>query len=100
MGKSTLVARFVLSRPASLPHVYLDCDRPGLIAQEPLTLLSEVVRQLGLQFPAHKETAQRLRAQWLQELTHGAANAPRESNRVTTVGRARMLQEFRAFVAD
>ena len=56
MGKSTVVARFVLDRsgPAQagrLPFTYLTFDRPELLPQRPLGLLAEMIRQLSLQDP-------------------------------------------------
>ncbi|MEV2214144.1 AAA family ATPase [Streptomyces sp. NPDC050997] len=59
VGKSTLVARFVLDhtdRPAAapdrrMPCVYLSFDRHDLVPDRPLTLIAEAVRQLGLLRP-------------------------------------------------
>jgi hypothetical protein len=57
IGKSTLIAKFVLEhfqvRPElRLPFAYLDIDRPALDPQQPLTLLCEMARQLSTQFPS------------------------------------------------
>ncbi|SRR6266481_1514926 len=57
MGKSTLVAQFILqhaaaAESASFPYGYLDFDRPGLLPEEPITLLVEVIRQLAVQYPS------------------------------------------------
>ncbi|MFF7445560.1 MULTISPECIES: hypothetical protein [unclassified Streptomyces] len=71
VGKSTLLARFVLDRVCGRPAVpqdapapshsreqpaspcfYLTFDRHDLVAERPLTLLAESVRQLGLLYPA------------------------------------------------
>ena len=56
MGKSTLVARFLLDRSASsqtprFPFTYLTFDRAELLPQRPLGLLAEMLRQLSLQHP-------------------------------------------------
>ena len=56
MGKSTIVARFLLDRSASsqasrLPFTYLTFDRAELLPQRPLGLLAEMIRQLSLQYP-------------------------------------------------
>jgi tetratricopeptide (TPR) repeat protein len=59
VGKSTLVARFMLDhtdRPAGAPEgrmpcVYLSFDRHDLAPDRPLTLIAEAVRQLGLLRP-------------------------------------------------
>jgi GTPase SAR1 family protein len=65
VGKSTLVARFVLDHVDThdgrhLPFAYLSFDRVDLLPQQPLTLLSEAARQLGLLFPDVADQAQAL----------------------------------------
>jgi formylglycine-generating enzyme required for sulfatase activity len=69
MGKSTLIAEFILTNSAAqhvqrFPFAYLDFDRPGLIAEEPVTLLLEAVRQFGAQFPGARKSAAQLRDSW------------------------------------
>ncbi|MFI0714680.1 ATP-binding protein [Streptomyces inhibens] len=58
MGKSTLLAKFVLDNvhdPAGgFPFAYIDFERPTLSIQEPVTLIAEAARQLGIQYPAHR----------------------------------------------
>ena len=78
MGKSTLISKFILNAietetPPAI--IYLDSDRPGLVAEEPLTLLAEAVYQLGLQFKFLYESAARLRKSWLAELAEFRAGA-------------------------
>jgi hypothetical protein len=56
VGKSTLIAQFVLEHVdaagvAQFPFAYLDFDRSALLAEEPITLLFEVMRQLAVQYP-------------------------------------------------
>ncbi len=56
MGKSALIARFILDHPSdrsNLPllFVYLDWEVPSLVPQETETMLIEILRQLELQFP-------------------------------------------------
>ena len=55
-GKSALIARFLLDRQQGVgpgtPFVFLDCDRPDVVAEEPITLVTEAVRQLGRSFPS------------------------------------------------
>ena len=56
VGKSTLIARFILeharhSASDRFPWAYLDFDRPDVRADEPVTLLIEALRQLGVQYP-------------------------------------------------
>ncbi|WP_327725440.1 lipase/acyltransferase domain-containing protein [Streptomyces europaeiscabiei] len=68
VGKSTLVARFVLDRtdrPTAAPEgrtpcVYLSFDRHDLVPDRPLTLIAEAVRQLGLLFPELARRAEEL----------------------------------------
>lgn len=60
VGKSTLIARFVLEHSrlpaaAKIPFAYLDLDRPALDVAAPLTLLLEMLRQLTLQFSEFPE---------------------------------------------
>ncbi|MFF8960204.1 AAA family ATPase [Streptomyces sp. NPDC014894] len=59
MGKSTLVAKFLLDsigdRDPGFPFAYIDFERPTLSIREPVTLVAEMARQLGIQYPAHQE---------------------------------------------
>ncbi|MEV0374703.1 ATP-binding protein [Streptomyces sp. NPDC050636] len=58
MGKSTLLAKFLLDsihdRTPCFPFAYIDFERPTLSIQEPVTLIAEAARQLGIQYPAHR----------------------------------------------
>jgi hypothetical protein len=81
MGKSSLLARFILDHALlgdehRVPFVYLDFDRPELRADEPVTLLVEAVRQLGLQYPHARQACERLRAEWQGRLAEAARHAP------------------------
>jgi hypothetical protein len=81
MGKSSLLARFILDHALlddqhRLPFVYLDFDRPELRADEPVTLLVEAVRQLGLQYAHARETCERIRSEWQGRLAEAARQAP------------------------
>jgi len=71
-GKSALIARFLLDRHQGVgpwvPFVFLDIDRPVLVAEEPVTLLTEAVRQLGVQFPELADEATRCVARWEKQL--------------------------------
>lgn len=83
VGKSTLLAKFVLdhvimatSGPADVsdidsdrfPFAYLDFDRPSLIAEEPITLLLEALRQIEVQFPNSATSLKKLRDSWNQRI--------------------------------
>src|SRR4029079_6657659 len=50
------------------PYAYLDFDRPELLAAEPLTVLLEAVRQLGIQHPRDRDTCEALRIRWQQQI--------------------------------
>ena len=108
MGKSSLVARFILDAraagPESLPIVYLDCDRPGLMAEEPVTLLAEAVCQLGLQFPAFNATAARLRTAWLRNAAQGrepgAGQGSEQLETAPVTAGSHPEIEFSAFIHD
>ncbi|TQK50394.1 AAA ATPase-like protein [Streptomyces sp. SLBN-118] len=64
MGKSTLLARFLLDsiheRELSFPFAYIDFERPTLSIHEPVTLIAEAARQLGIQYPAHRDELEAL----------------------------------------
>jgi V8-like Glu-specific endopeptidase len=80
VGKSTLVARFILEHAREpmerrFPFAYLDFDRPEVNENEPLSLLVESVRQLGLQFPEALEKADALQARWREEFARNKAHA-------------------------
>ena len=92
VGKSTLVARFILEHVQAheqdrFPFSYLDFDRPEVAADEPLTLLAEAVRQLGIEYPLVREACNRVRQKWLERLAvhsaKGRAN-PGELERMRT----------------
>ncbi|WP_262387221.1 ATP-binding protein [Streptomyces sp. TRM49041] len=68
MGKSTLLAHFLLDslrtgeggnecggvRTFPFPFTYIDFERPTLSVHEPVTLVAETARQLGIQYPAFR----------------------------------------------
>ncbi|MFB6614640.1 AAA family ATPase [Streptomyces sp. NPDC056367] len=59
IGKSTLLAKLLLDSlrdsPARFPFAYADFERPTLSVHEPATLVAEMARQLGIQYPRHQE---------------------------------------------
>lgn len=107
-GKSTLIARFILDHAdretLRIPFAYLDFDRPGLVAEEPITLLTEIIRQLGLQYPTHQSRGRELSEQWAAraseqvKATVNAVGAPPPRFRLQN--RDAFLSEFAAFVGD
>ncbi|WP_159047381.1 ATP-binding protein [Streptomyces sp. XY332] len=65
VGKSTLLARFLLDQARTtakpgLPFSYLTFDRADLLPHQPLTLLMEATRQLGLFCPSISDQAKGL----------------------------------------
>jgi hypothetical protein len=73
VGKSTLVARFILEHARAhqidrFPFAYLDFDRPEVDAEEPLTLLIEAVRQLGIEYPEARNSCEKLRSLWTESI--------------------------------
>ncbi|MET9882009.1 ATP-binding protein [Streptomyces sp. NPDC006430] len=58
MGKSSLLAKFLLDSlddaPSRFPFAYIDFERPTLSVQEPVTLVAEIARQFGIQYPAQR----------------------------------------------
>jgi|GEM_PF-1100352 len=70
VGKSALSARFIqrnaiLSADERFPWAYVNFDRPGIDPEEPLTIMAEVVRQLGLQYPERRDQIEGFRRQYL-----------------------------------
>jgi ribosomal protein S15 len=70
IGKSTVLAKFILDHANAaghqLPFAYIDLDRPGLLTQEPLSLLVEAVGQLSIQFPHMRSAAASFRSAWME----------------------------------
>jgi hypothetical protein len=99
VGKSTLVSRFIwehatLSNTERFPWAYLDFDRPGLLAEEPLTLLIEAVRQLGIQYPDAAVFCGRIRSEWLRELSDRPPEIKRAMRRQISAEDAERVTRF------
>lgn len=84
MGKSTLVAKFILDHAlfpgADLPFAYLDFDRAALAPREPLQLLIDIALQLSVRFPAIEAPLAKLRADLRSSIDLLASN-PSERSR-------------------
>ncbi len=82
VGKSTLLARFILNwvEPRNVPFVYIDLDRPTVRPDHPLTQILEAVTQLQVQFdlPLHVIDP------FIKEITYG-------------MGREEMSRSFESF---
>jgi hypothetical protein len=91
VGKSTLVSRFILEHARALeihrfPFAYLDFDRPEINPSEPLTLLIEAVRQLGIEYPQARMQCDSLGRAWAENAagSHRTIEAQSKSLRTTT----------------
>jgi tetratricopeptide (TPR) repeat protein len=85
MGKSTLLARFILrhlelDESRRFPCVYLDFDRTSLLAEEPASLLLEAIRQLSIQYPSSRVSLEKTREKWIKRLKSQSAGVPREGS--------------------
>lgn len=82
MGKSTLLAKFLLDSlgdfTSGFPFAYIDFERPTLSIQEPITLIAEIARQLGIQYPGHRSAFDVLAA----ECEESAGTQRVEQNRI------------------
>lgn len=107
-GKSTLISKFILDHaeiPESLrfPFAYLDFDRPGLLAEEPVTLLVEIARQLSIQFPESGREYLTLADKWTEragkEITlDRSTNAKAPAEQLRLKDRSQFLTEFTEYV--
>lgn len=82
VGKSALLARFILNHVQvnetdRFPFIYLDFDRPDVAASEPLTLLIEAVRQLGIEYPNAHDRCDQIRKAWLEQLAKSGPDTRR-----------------------
>jgi AAA ATPase-like protein/lecithin:cholesterol acyltransferase len=113
VGKSTLVARFVLDHAdrtgaadgRRLPFAYLSFERTDLQPERPLTLLGEAARQLGLLVPAFARPARALeRAVRGTLAADSTAETERGSRRTRRFGHDRdehvLIQVFARLIAD
>lgn len=77
VGKTTLTAQFILehalaAQQQQFPFAYLDFDRPTVNAEEPVTILIEAIRQIGLQYDHAFAASERLGERWRARLVSGA----------------------------
>jgi len=84
IGKSTLMAQFILTHAAvtserGFPFAYLDFDRAALDPSNPASLLSDVLEQVASQFPRMAAG----RAAWTRQL-----QSERRRNRVEQLSRS------------
>ncbi|WP_066974610.1 AAA family ATPase [Streptomyces sp. NRRL F-4489] len=96
MGKSTLLAKFLLDSvagaaaggaafggPDGFPFAYIDFERPTLSLREPVTLIAEAARQLAVQYPAFRAELDAL----ADECQRTAASQREEQERVAQLCR-------------
>jgi hypothetical protein len=98
VGKSTLVARFILDHAerGGLVFVDLDFGRPNLDPRQPATLLAEAARQIATQIPSHLAEGDAVAAD-LEAATSSARRHREESARV--VGLDTAVKQFASFAA-
>jgi len=75
VGKSTLLARFVLDQAAveNFAIAYIDIDRPTILPEKPLTILLEVITQLQQQLSVPAKATQSL----IKEITYSLSRYDR-----------------------
>ena len=74
MGKSTLISRFILDTAEEVNFAYIDFDRPGIVANQPLTILIEIARQIGMLHEALEPLLAGLRQKWQRDLENKAVS--------------------------
>jgi hypothetical protein len=89
VGKSTLVSRFILEHARALeahrfPFAYLDFDRAEINPSEPLTLLIEAVRQLGIEYPQARMQCDSLGRMWSEAVAESRRTIDVQSKSVQT----------------
>ncbi|HEX6227754.1 MAG TPA: ATP-binding protein, partial [Chryseolinea sp.] len=72
VGKSTLVAKFILDqinyqKNQKLPFIYFDFDKPGLSVSNPIELAVDAFRQLALLFPESEQIFTEIRDHLVEE---------------------------------
>jgi cellulose synthase operon protein C len=92
-GKSALIARFLLARIAGADarqtFVFIDFDRTDLVAEEPITLLAEAVRQIGAQHAELVGDAADLVATWEATIDRARSAKPAERSKSSLPALAR-----------
>lgn len=82
VGKSTLVAKFILQHIRSpeagaMRFSYLDFDRSTLTAAQPVTLLLEIIRQIGWQWHEGQTELENMRRRIREEIERTGRDRPR-----------------------
>lgn len=98
VGKSTLIARFVLDHAEERGLVFVDLDfgRPNLDPRWPVTLLAEAARQIATQVPSRLAEGDAL-AEDLEWTTVTSARGQEEA--VQVVGLTEAVERFAAFAS-
>jgi len=111
-GKSTLIAKFILehaeaAETSQFPFAYLDFDRPGLFAEEPITLLFEVLHQLVVQYPSSSKPYNDIIRRWASIATTesplGRSGKLERQDKVQPIrlkGRTDLIDDFARFVSE
>jgi hypothetical protein len=96
VGKSTLIARFILEhaligREQQFPFVYIDFDRPVVNVEQPLTIIPEAIRQIGLQYDVAHVASENLSERLQRSLPDLQPFAAEEQDE-------KFIQEFASFL--
>jgi cellulose synthase operon protein C len=102
IGKSTLLARFILTlterdEPSRLSFVFVDFDLPGSIG-DPFLVITDAARQLAYQHPDASDGWNDLRSRWSERLASLGQTLPAGGARaraLTLKERGQLLREFR-----
>lgn len=108
VGKSALLARFIqdmveLPAAEAAPWSYIDFDHPGIDPEEPLTIVIEALRQLGIQYPEQRQYVERFR-KGLQEDLRQRVEVTREVSRPATkqayIGKGEVQEDWSSYLGD
>jgi|GEM_PF-2431627 len=99
IGKSTLVGKFILEHallPQSrrFPFAYLDFDQAHVKAAEPVTLLVEAARQIGIQYPDFRSNFESVRSSWLAEISSRGEESASTRSRHHEILEDRFIEDF------
>ena len=114
IGKSTLLAKFILSHAVSggkplFPFAYVDAHRPGILLDEPVTVLIEALRQIAAQSPARFLELEATSRRWGERLADDTATHASHESTLSDPGtitafslrdQNRILGEFSRIVAE
>lgn len=103
MGKSTLIAKFMLDHAlipgVRLPFVYLDFDRAALAPRQPMQLLIDIALQIEVWFPEIELSLREFRSTLRTSIDGQAGDETRRRREETTRSELRACcQQFRKII--